>query len=536
MDKKDLPKGWGDSSDEDYIFSSSGDDNENEESPWGALNNSDENNKSSSVIINKQQNSGSENKSDKQKQSESDFIQYQKDNKKSNAVPVLIGIIFVLVLAVTVLSVLFFMRKNESNRNPGEDKIKVTEQITATEKDSEEAESIVTTMLSSEIEITAVTTAQTAKETTVPIIKTEQIKTQKTEPAVLSYKESYKKIINEEIKRLRENAGSNFSINYTLFDMDSDGTPELLINSGTCEADSLISIYTYKNNKYSQIGNNIGGSHTGFAFDYIANQIVLCNAYMGNITLSWYDIDGNGNLRFLIDTSSSGNDYNSYAVFMTSYNVLKYPFVSYSNSSDITWVFYNVDNYESYADFEYSGVNFSFIDNNDLLNSKVADIARIAAETPVSEAYTPPSETYAFSGVVNTESSDLNVRERPSKDSAILGTLPKGTSVSVYYIDGYSEWYKVYCSQYNLSGYVSAQYIVSDDFYNQTNNYYTGQVVTENDPLNLRDAPSTSSNIIIKIPKGAYVNIWGADGDWYYLSYTENGTTYYGYASRQYIK
>ncbi|MGN0677524.1 MAG: hypothetical protein ACI4K5_07240, partial [Ruminococcus sp.] len=311
MDKKDLPKGWGDSSDEDDIFSSSGDNNENEESPWGALNNSDENNKSSSVIINKQQNSGSENKSDKQKQSESDFVQYQKDKTKSNIVPILIGIIFVLVLAVTVLLTVFFMRKNESGRNTGEDKIKVTEQITVAEKDSADTEIIVTTVLSSEIKITSVSTVQTAKETTVQITTAEQVKTQKAEQAVLSYKDSYKKIINDEIKRFRESASSNFSINYTLFDMDSDGIPELLMRSGTCEADSLISIYTYKNNKYSQIGNNLVGSHTQFAFDYIANQIVLCNAHMGNIILSWYDIDGNGNLRFLIDTSSSGNDYNS---------------------------------------------------------------------------------------------------------------------------------------------------------------------------------------------------------------------------------
>lgn len=528
MDKRNLPEGWNESeNDEDEIFS---EDDENEDSPWEHLNNPDKNNNSS-------ENESDNQISDKPTQSEAGSVQYRTVNRKSNAVPILIGVILVLVFVIIGLSVIFLKNKNNNNSQSNSNKSEASEKTAITNETEEastehtESETTVTTMIS-----TTSFTTETSKATTAMTIQTELIKTQKIKEVVLSYKDSYKKIINDEIERFRKNVGSNFSIDYTLFDMDSDGIPELLMRSGTCEADSLISIYTYKNNKYSQIGNNIGGSHTHFAFDYIANQIVLCNSHMGNITLSWYDIDGNGNLRFLIDTSSSGNDYNTYAVFMKSYNVLNYPFVSYSNSSDITWVYYNVDNYECYADSEYSGINFSFIDNDDSLKATVDNIIAIAAATPVSEAYTPPGETYAFSGVVNTESSDLNVRERPSTDSAILGTLPKGTSVSVYNIDGYSDWYKVYCSQYNLSGYVSAQYIVSDDFYNQTKNYYTGQVVTENDPLNLRDAPSTSGNIITKIPKGAYVDIWETDGNWYYLSYTTNGITYYGYASSEFIR
>ncbi|MDD6345237.1 MAG: SH3 domain-containing protein, partial [Oscillospiraceae bacterium] len=154
-------------------------------------------------------------------------------------------------------------------------------------------------------------------------------------------------------------------------------------------------------------------------------------------------------------------------------------------------------------------------------------------------------------------SSDLNVRERPSTDSAILGTLPKGTSVSVYNIDGYSDWYKVYCSQYNLSGYVSAQYVketkgmtydtsaAGSDF-SFFNEPYSRKVITESDPLNLRSAPSTSAEIIIKMPKGSLVKLYGSDGggliggldnssEWSYISYTENGITYYGYASSEFI-
>ena len=64
---------------------------------------------------------------------------------------------------------------------------------------------------------------------------------------------------------------------------------------------------------------------------------------------------------------------------------------------------------------------------------------------------------------------------------------------------------------------------------------YSAKVITERDPLNLRAAPSSTGEVIIKMPKGSMVNLWGTDGEWDYLSYTENGITYYGYASSDYI-
>lgn len=64
---------------------------------------------------------------------------------------------------------------------------------------------------------------------------------------------------------------------------------------------------------------------------------------------------------------------------------------------------------------------------------------------------------------------------------------------------------------------------------------YGGTVVTENDPLNLRAAPSSNSEVIIQMPKGANVFIFGYNNDWYYVCYKKNGVTYYGYASCQFI-
>lgn len=62
-----------------------------------------------------------------------------------------------------------------------------------------------------------------------------------------------------------------------------------------------------------------------------------------------------------------------------------------------------------------------------------------------------------------------------------------------------------------------------------------GMIVTQNDPLNLRSMPNSDSDIIIKMNMNAYCSIYGQNSDWCYVSYTENGITYYGYASRQFI-
>lgn len=63
-------------------------------------------------------------------------------------------------------------------------------------------------------------------------------------------------------------------------------------------------------------------------------------------------------------------------------------------------------------------------------------------------------------------------------------------------------------------------------YYNQNR---TGTVMTDNKPLNLRNAPDGA--VIGSIPRGAAVQITGEVGDWYKVSY--DGMN--GYASKQYL-
>lgn len=92
---------------------------------------------------------------------------------------------------------------------------------------------------------------------------------------------------------------------------------------------------------------------------------------------------------------------------------------------------------------------------------------------PTFEPTTPaPKETYAFYGVVSTESDSLNLRDKPSIDSNVITQLSKGTKGSIYYIEGYPDWYKIYTDS-GYEGYVSAQYIKEykeNDYYQNYGN------------------------------------------------------------------
>ena len=50
--------------------------------------------------------------------------------------------------------------------------------------------------------------------------------------------------------------------------------------------------------------------------------------------------------------------------------------------------------------------------------------------------------------------------------------------------------------------------------------------------LNLRESPSTSSNLVVRMPGNATFEIIGEDGDWYQIQYQD----YTGYVSKQYVK
>lgn len=176
---------------------------------------------------------------------------------------------------------------------------------------------------------------------------------------------AYKKAIQEKIDASASYNGNLESINvsYALYDMDYDGIPELLVHYGTCEADFQIAIYTYRNGALKLIADALPGSHTGFGFDYVANQIVLCQGHMGYGEMLWYDLDDNGDLRFLISTDGfeyAGEDTPEYEDYMKKYNVAWLDESEFFGK-DTTWVITYPGGV--YQNAEYGGFDYRFLEN-----------------------------------------------------------------------------------------------------------------------------------------------------------------------------
>lgn len=97
-----------------------------------------------------------------------------------------------------------------------------------------------------------------------------------------------------------------YSIDYALFDMNHDGIPELIVKSGTCEADYQISFYTATNDGLQTLGTGFSGSHCAFYKDTDKDQFVTQWGHMGTGGIEWYTYNGN---EVTIEKEVDGIDY-----------------------------------------------------------------------------------------------------------------------------------------------------------------------------------------------------------------------------------
>ncbi len=135
-------------------------------------------------------------------------------------------------------------------------------------------------------------------------------------------------------------------------------------------------------------------------------------------------------------------------------------------------------------------------------------------------------------GDTGTITAGVNVRAEAKSGSTILGTLSKGTKVTVLGISG--SW--VHVKSGSLTGYVFEDYIdvnqqaggSSDPVIEEES--FTGTVKVSGS-LNVRKGPGTSYASVGKLYNGDKVTVTGSTGDWYVISF--NGGT--GYVSSAYI-
>ena len=68
---------------------------------------------------------------------------------------------------------------------------------------------------------------------------------------------------------------------YTLYDIDKDGVPELIVKMGTCEADYHGALYTFADGQALLVTDEIGLGHSSFYTDPGENGIILMQGHMG---------------------------------------------------------------------------------------------------------------------------------------------------------------------------------------------------------------------------------------------------------------
>lgn len=97
------------------------------------------------------------------------------------------------------------------------------------------------------------------------------------------YKEAYKQTVYQLFKENTAKYGySQYACHYSLFDMDSNGVPELFVKTGSCEADFQYQIYTCENDQSKFIGSTNGG-HSGLygKTSSTGGELILLMAHMG---------------------------------------------------------------------------------------------------------------------------------------------------------------------------------------------------------------------------------------------------------------
>ncbi len=380
------------------------------------------------------------------------------ENKKSPIIYILIGVISVLLVVLGVLFGMLLMKnKNDRNDNNSANVINSTsvENTSATE-------SIVTTAVESSEKTTTTSTVPVESTTQTTNSNSDQYTSDEVSAMFSAYIAE-----NPDPNRTYDNS----DYGYALIDLNNDDTQELLITEGEKEKGSpwIIGVYTIKNSKLTLL--------MGFDSRFPGSL------YEDNIISFYSSLGQGGGTAFYKYTSGDSLDM----VDIISFDYSSGTKVMYHNSNVITEA-------ESYSI---------------LANYKPIQFEPKSLKINIQPTTSAPTETYAFYGIVATESDSLNLRDKPSTNSDVITQLPKGTKANVYYVEGYSDWYKIYTDN-GYEGYVAAQYM--KEYNESSNNNNTSYVPESQTPFgtftytNYRSSAYSSYTIYEPDTIGIYLN------------------------------
>lgn len=453
------------------------------------------------------------------------------ENKKSPIIYILIGVISVLLVVLGVLFGMLLTKNKSENNNSGTDVM-----YGDSTADTSKTEEMITT--SSDTSSENETQSQTEISSQQEDIPSEEQIMQAVQKAMYAH-------LDAELNKEKSDDFYYFDrdVKYALYDINSDGIDELFISYLNVESTGS-DLYIYKNGEYIKTHDFYTGADI-----CLSEQLLRENVYGGGEMTKIYVIFDNeilqkDELKQLYGTEFYHNDF---VISESEYSQLK------STYDSMNWI-YVPDNSRAFSDM----VDMSaYHPNNTLSSDPYTDIKQEIINSVDNENYSgknshienAPSDMVFYNSGNRSSLSITNpvIYEGPNTNYSQISVYVN----DVYIVGENNNWYYIQWYEgagrfsHPCYGYLSKigqtpKYTTYDtsaagsDF-SFNNDAYQRKIITENDPLNLRAAPSTSAEIIIQMPKNSDILLWGVNSEWAYVSYTENGITYYGYANREFI-
>ena len=247
------------------------------------------------------------------------------------------------------------------------------DESTVSKASAPESESSETTEAPTEEETEAPTEEVTDPPTEAPAQETEpetqeptdQPEEQVSEGVEIDFLESYKSAVLKACEPFEEQGYG--SVSFTLYDVYGDGTPELIMKTGTCEADFRIGVYTLnESGETVQIGEDLGGSHTSFGLNDETGRFSLIYGHMGSggAVQIEYQQGQFVNAGEEAEVEFSDSDDFFAQIKEKGYRYMDFSEIWISNPDVRTWI-YRMDENGSYSDDlfeEYDGKDLRFFD------------------------------------------------------------------------------------------------------------------------------------------------------------------------------
>ena len=145
----------------------------------------------------------------------------------------------------------------------------------------------------------------------------------------------------------------------------------------------------------------------------------------------------------------------------------------------------------------------------------------------VDKKYLTPASV-SKTGKYFVTASELCIRKDPRTSGRLLGTVKKGTMVTITQLNG--DWGYV-SGGAEVKGWVALKYVST-----KNNVSSGGKYVVTASKLNVRSGASTSRERIDSVPYGAVVQVTQTNGDWGKISYTKNGAAKSGWVKLDYLR